>query len=60
MHEHRADALQLVPGKPVSLLIKGGTRPVTKDPLSDAQIVGLVREIAPGDHRRRSSPRTRR
>jgi len=49
MHEHRADALQLVPGKPVSLLIKGGTRPVTKDPLSDAQIVGLVREIAPGD-----------
>ncbi|MGE5092571.1 MAG: type IV pilus twitching motility protein PilT [Bacillota bacterium] len=49
MHEHRADALQLAPGKPVSLLIKGGTRPVTKDPLSDAQIVGLVREIAPGD-----------
>jgi twitching motility protein PilT len=49
MHEHRADALQLAPGKPVSLLIKGGTRPVTKEPLSDAQIVGLVREIAPGD-----------
>jgi twitching motility protein PilT len=49
MHEHRADALQLAPGKPVSLLIKGGTRPVTRDPLSDAQIVGLVREIAPGD-----------
>ena len=49
MHEHRADALQLAPGKPVSLLIKGGTRPVTKDPLSDSQIIGLVREIAPGD-----------
>jgi len=49
MHEHRADALQLSPGKPVSLVVKGAARPVTKDPLTDAQIVGLVREIAPGD-----------
>jgi twitching motility protein PilT len=49
MHEHRADALQLAPGKPVSLLVKGSARPVTKEPLSDSQIVGLVREIAPGD-----------
>ena len=49
MHEHRADALQLTPGQPVSLLVKGNPRPVTRDPLSDAQIVSLVREIAPGD-----------
>ncbi len=49
MHEHRAEALQLAPGKPVSLVVKGSARAVTKEPLSDAQIIGLVREIAPGD-----------
>ena len=47
MHEHRADGLSLAAGQPVSLLLRGTTRPVTRDPLSDLQILGLVREIAP-------------
>ena len=47
MHEHRADGLALAAGQPVSLLLRGATRPVTKDALSDVQILGLIREIAP-------------
>jgi twitching motility protein PilT len=46
MHEQRADGLQLAVGKPASLVANGGTRPVTKDALTDAQILGLLREIA--------------
>ena len=46
MHEQRADALQLAVGQPAALVTNGGTRAITRDPLSDAQIVGLVREIA--------------
>jgi twitching motility protein PilT len=46
MHEQRADALQLAVGKPAALLANGGTRTITRDPLTDAQIVALVREIA--------------
>jgi twitching motility protein PilT len=46
MHEQRADALQLTTGQPASLVTSGATRAITKDPLSDGQIVGLVREIA--------------
>jgi len=49
LHEQRADSLQLAVGKPAVLLRDGTSRPVTKDPLSDAQIVALVREIAPAD-----------
>jgi twitching motility protein PilT len=49
MHEHHAEGLQLSVGKPVSLIVKGAARPVTKDALSDVQILGLVREIAPPD-----------
>jgi twitching motility protein PilT len=44
--EQRADALQLAVGKPASLMQNGTTRFLTRDPLSDAQIQGLVREIA--------------
>jgi len=47
MHEHRAEGLTLAAGQPVSLLLRGSTRAVTKDALSDGQILGLIREIAP-------------
>src|SRR6476469_8090431 len=46
MQEQRADALQLSVGKPASLMQNGSIRPITRDPLNDAQIQGLVREIA--------------
>jgi twitching motility protein PilT len=46
MHEQRADGLQLAVGKPAALLANGAARPVTKDALTDAQILGLLREIA--------------
>ncbi len=46
MQEQRAEALQLAVGKPASLMYNGSLRPITREPLSDAQIQGLVREIA--------------
>ncbi len=46
MHEQRADALQLAVGQPAALVTNGATRAITRDALSDVQIVGLVREIA--------------
>ena len=46
MHEQRADGLQLVVGKPASLMQNGGTRAITREALNDAQILGLLREIA--------------
>ncbi len=46
MHEQRAEALQLAVGKPASLMQNGSVRPITREPLSDSQIQGLVREIA--------------
>jgi twitching motility protein PilT len=49
MQEQRADALQLAVGKPASLMQNGSPRPITREPLSDAQIQGLVREIASAD-----------
>src|SRR5215210_4323437 len=49
MQEQRADFLQLAVGKPASLMQNGSVRPITREPLSDAQIQGLVREIASGD-----------
>ena len=45
--EQRADALRLVAGHPAALQANGTTRPVTREPLSEAQIVALLREIAP-------------
>ncbi len=45
--DHKAQGLVLAPGKPASLLFDGAPRAVTKDPLSSAQIVALVREITP-------------
>jgi len=49
LHEQRADSLRLAVGKPAVLLRDGTVRPVTKEPLTDVQIVGLLREIAPAD-----------
>ncbi len=46
MHDQRAEALQLAVGKPASLMQNGALRNVTREPLSDAQIQALVREIA--------------
>ncbi|MEP7175005.1 MAG: type IV pilus twitching motility protein PilT [Gemmatimonadales bacterium] len=49
LYEQRADALQLAVGKPATLVANGATRALTKDPLSDAQILTLVREVADAD-----------
>ena len=49
MHEQRAEALHLAAGKPAALVANGATRPVTRETLSDGQILGLVREIAGAD-----------
>ncbi len=49
MHEQRAEGLRLAVGQPASLVANGGSRAVTKEPLSDPQIVGLLREIAGAD-----------
>ncbi len=46
MHQQRADALQLAVGHPAALVTNGATRAITRDALSDGQIVGLVREVA--------------
>ncbi|MGH7592120.1 MAG: ATPase, T2SS/T4P/T4SS family, partial [Gemmatimonadales bacterium] len=46
--EQKADALELAHGKPASLLTAAGARPLTKDPVTAAQIVTLLREIAIG------------
>ena len=47
MHDKRADALHLSAGKALSLAAQGGARALTKEPLTDAQVIALVREIAP-------------
>ncbi|HEY8104541.1 MAG TPA: ATPase, T2SS/T4P/T4SS family, partial [Gemmatimonadales bacterium] len=49
LHEQRGDSLQLVVGKPAVLVRDGTTRSLTKDPLTDAQIAALLREIAPAE-----------
>jgi len=49
LHEQHGESLQLIVGKPAALLRDGTTRPLTRDPLTDAQIAALVREIAPAE-----------
>jgi twitching motility protein PilT len=46
LHEQRADALRLSVGKPAALVTNGSARPLTKEPLTDGQILTLVREVA--------------
>ncbi len=54
LHEQRADALQLATGAPASL-VGNGARALTRDPLTDVQILALVREVASPDLARRLS-----
>ena len=49
LHEQQADALRLTTGQPAALQQNGSARPLTRDALTDAQIVALLREIAPAD-----------
>ncbi len=46
LYEQRAEALRLAVGKPAALVANGSARPLTKEPLTDAQILTLVREVA--------------
>ena len=45
--DQRAEALRLAAGQPAALQTNGAAKPVTRDPLTDQQIIALVREIAP-------------
>ena len=47
MVSHRATALRLDEGALAELEIAGAARPVTKAPLTSAQVVQLLREVAP-------------
>jgi len=47
MKQHGADSVRIGSGAPVRLARGGVLQPVTKDPLSDAQVTALLREIAP-------------
>ena len=46
MKQHGGDALRLVPGKPVRLARGGVLQPVTKELLTEAQVMAFLREIA--------------
>src|ERR1044071_5544320 len=45
--QHGAEALQLGPGLPVRLARGGPLQPATREPLTDAQVTALIKEIAP-------------
>src|SRR4051794_30342708 len=47
MVSHRANALRLDEGALAELEIAGASRPVTKAPLTTAQVLQLLREVAP-------------
>ena len=47
MVSHRASALRLDETALAELEISGAARPVTKAPLTGAQVVSLLREVAP-------------
>ncbi len=49
MVSQRANALRLHESQLAELEIAGASRPVTKTPLTGAQVVALLREIAPAD-----------
>ena len=46
---NKATALNLSEGEIATLTIRDSARPVMKQPLTSAQILNLVREIAPGN-----------
>ncbi|MDX2121162.1 MAG: PilT/PilU family type 4a pilus ATPase [Gemmatimonadota bacterium] len=45
--DRHAQGLVLAPGKPAALLTDAGPQPATRDPLTPAQYLPLLREIAP-------------
>jgi twitching motility protein PilT len=49
MKQHGADYLVLGAGAPIQLQRGSGQHPITRDPLTQAQYVALLREIAPPD-----------
>ena len=49
LHEQRADMLRLSAGEPAVLQSNGSVRPLTRDPLTEPQIMGLLKEIAPAE-----------
>jgi twitching motility protein PilT len=49
MFERRADVLQMAAGQPVALATRGNAQPASKASLSETQILGIVREIAPSE-----------
>jgi twitching motility protein PilT len=53
--DNKAQGLLLASGRPVSLLLDSGPRPVTRDPLPAPQILALVREIAPSAEQEQTS-----
>jgi len=48
MREQSADAIRLTPGQPIALKKNGMVRPMTRDSLNEQQVLGLLKEIAPG------------
>ena len=48
---HRASALMLVTDAPAQLDMQGTPRAITKAPLSEAQLLTLLQELAPGNAR---------
>ncbi|MGE0554877.1 MAG: type IV pilus twitching motility protein PilT, partial [Gemmatimonadales bacterium] len=48
MREQSADAIRLTVGQPIALKTNGMVRPMTRDPLNEQQVLGLLKEIAPG------------
>jgi twitching motility protein PilT len=47
--DQRADLLRLAAGQPASLQTNGTARAVTREPLTEQQVVALLREIAPAE-----------
>jgi len=54
---NNATALVMSEGQVATVMIKDSARPVMKQPLTSAQILTLVREIATAHRRRRNSLR---
>ena len=49
LFDRRADALQMGAGRPIALATRGALQPASKAELSEAQILGILREIAPSE-----------
>lgn len=49
LHQRQADGIKLAGGQQVRLSTGGASNPMTKNPVSDAQVLSLITEIAPPD-----------